>query len=191
MNWLEWVAAGLGVINVGLLVRRSIWNYPFGLAMVAIFFFVFYERRLYSEALLQIFFFAVQLYGWWNWLRSKQETGEVRVELLRQRTRLLWIAGTVAASLAWGMAMHRFTDAAYPFIDAFVAGASVSAQILLARRKLENWPVWILVDIVSIYLFWSRDLVPTAGLYCLLLLLSIAGFVDWRRKLATQERVAR
>lgn len=186
MNWLEWVAAGLGVINVGLLVRRSIWNYPFGLAMVTLYFFVFLQAKLYSDMLLQPFFFAVQVYGWWNWVRSRQESGEVRVETLSLRDRLLWAAATVAASMAWGMAMHRFTDAAYPFIDAFVAGASVSAQILLARRKLENWLVWILVDIVAIGLYWSRGLQWTAGLYCLLLMLCIAGFVDWRRKLAEQ-----
>lgn len=190
MNWLEWVAAGLGVINVGLLVRRSIWNYPFGLAMVALLFFILFEKRLYSEALLQIFFFVVQIYGWWNWSRSKQESGEVRVELLGWNARFVWAVATVAVSLVWGAIMHRFTDAAYPFIDAFVAGASVCAQILLAWRKLENWPIWIMADIISVYLFWSRDIVPMAGLYVLLLLLSVAGFIDWRRKLLAQGRAA-
>lgn len=186
MNWLEWVAAGLGVVNVGLLVRRSIWNYPFGLAMVSLLFFVLWERRLYSEALLQIFFVVVQLYGWWNWLRSKRRAGEVQVGLLGWRDRFLWAGATMAVSLGWGAIMHRYTDAAYPFVDAFVAGASVCAQILLARRKLENWPIWIIADIISVYLFWSRDLPLTAGLYALLLLLCIAGFIDWRRKLAAQ-----
>jgi nicotinamide mononucleotide transporter len=190
MNWLEWVAAGLGVINVGLLVRRSIWNYPFGLAMVALYFFVFFKAKLYSDALLQIFFFAVQLYGWWNWLQTKRETGEVSVGLLTSRQRLFWLMGTIAASLAWGLGMHRFTDAAYPFIDAFVAGASIAAQILLARRRLENWVIWILVDIVAIGLYASRGLAWTSGLYGLLLLLSIAGFIDWRRKLIAQGRAA-
>jgi nicotinamide mononucleotide transporter len=190
MNTLEWVAAGLGVINVGLLVRRSIWNYPFGLAMVSLYFFVFYEAKLYSDMLLQVFFFAVQLYGWWNWLNAKRAAGEVRVGLLTLQARLVWAGGAVAASLAWGWAMHRFTDAAYPFIDAFVAGASISAQILLARRKLENWPVWILVDVVAIGLYWSRGLQWTSGLYFLLLLLSIAGYIDWRRKLLAQGRPA-
>jgi nicotinamide mononucleotide transporter len=190
MNTLEWVAAGLGVINVGLLVRRSIWNYPFALAMVTLYFFVFYEAKLYSDMLLQVFFLVVNLYGWWSWLNAKRVAGEVQVGLLSTRARLVWAAGTVAGSLAWGMAMHRLTDAAYPYVDAFVAGASISAQILLARRKLENWPVWILVDVVAIGLYWSRDLYYTSGLYVLLLLLSIAGFIDWRRKLGAQGRPA-
>lgn len=188
MNTLEWVAAGLGVINVGLLVRRSIWNYPFGLAMVALYFFVFHQAKLYSEMLLQVFFFVVQLYGWWHWLNAKRQAGEVRVGLLSTKERLLWAGGTAGASLAWGAAMHNFTDAAWPYVDAFVAGASIAAQILLALRKLENWPVWILVDVVAIGLYSSRGLQWTAGLYVLLLLLSIAGFIDWRRKLVAQGR---
>src|SRR5205085_3626885 len=130
-----------------------------------------FEKRLYSEALLQIFFFVVQIYGWWNWLRSKHESGEVQVEVLSWRSRFAWAAATVAISLAWGAIMHRFTDAAYPFIDALVAGASVSAQILLAWRMLDNWPIWIMADIVSVYLFWNRNIKPMAGLYVLLLFL--------------------
>jgi nicotinamide mononucleotide transporter len=190
MNWLEWVAAGLGVINVGLLVRRSIWNYPFGLAMVALLSVALFERKLYSEALLQIFFFVVQIYGWWNWVRSKQETGDVQVGLLDWRARFLWAIATLVISLGWGAIMHTYTNAAYPFIDACVAGASVSAQILLALRKLDNWPIWIAADMVSIVLFLGRDAPALAGLYGVLLLLSIAGFIDWWRKLRAQGRPA-
>src|SRR3954467_5158921 len=107
MSWLEWVAAGLGVINVALVVRRSVWNYPFGLAMVALYFFVFFEARLYSDALLQIFFFVVQMYGWVNWVRARGRSGEIPVVWLTPRARIGWALGTSAASLAWGLAMAR------------------------------------------------------------------------------------
>lgn len=187
MSWLEWVAAALGVVNVALVVRRSIWNYPFGLLMVALYFFVFFEARLYSDALLQVFFFAVNLYGWRNWLRARTETGEVPVGLMANRERLLWAAATIAVSLAWGLIMARYTDAAAPIVDAFVAGASISAQLLLARRKIENWALWILVDIVAIGLYWSRGLQATSGLYLLFLLLSIAGLIGWARALRAKK----
>ena len=186
MSWLEWVAAALGVVNVALVVRRSIWNYPFGLVMVALYFFVFFEARLYSDALLQIFFFAVNLYGWRNWLRARTETGEVPVGLLSNARAPVLGRGDVAASLAWGFGMARYTDAAAPVIDAFVAGASISAQSLLARRRIENWVLWILVDIVAIGLYWSRGLHATSGLYFLFLLLSIAGLIGWRRSAADE-----
>ena len=118
MNWLEWVAAGLGVLNIVLIVRRSVWNYPFGLAMVSLYFVVFAEARLYSDALLQIFFFVVQLYGWRNWLQARAAAGEVPVALMSGRERAVWTAATLVASLAWGLGMARFTDAAAPIVDA-------------------------------------------------------------------------
>jgi nicotinamide mononucleotide transporter len=183
MDALEWIAAALGLVNVALVVRRSVWNYPFGLAMVALYCIVFFRARLYSDSLLQIFFFAVQLYGWWNWVEAKKKAGEVPVLLLGNRARLGWVAATAAASLVWGLGMHHFTNAAAPFTDAAIAGTSIAAQLLMARRRIENWVLWIAVDAVAVPLFWSRGLNYTSGLYALFLLLSIAGLIDWRRSL--------
>jgi nicotinamide mononucleotide transporter len=183
MSELEWVAAALGVINVLLVVRRSVWNYPFGLAMVALYFFVFFEARLYSDALLQIFFFIVQLYGWVNWVKARTDGGEVPVGRLSGAERIAWTGGTALASLAWGLGMAHYTNAVAPIIDAFIAGTSISAQILMARRKIENWPAWILVDADAVGLYASRHLYPTSALYFLFLLLSIAGAIGWSRAL--------
>ena len=183
MNALEWVAAGLGLVNVTLVVRRSVWNYPFGLAMVSLYFFVFFEARLYSDALLQIFFFVVQLYGWRNWVVAKRAAGEVPVAKLTARARLLWIGGIAVTSIVWGLLMARFTDAAAPMIDAAIAGTSIAAQILMAQRRIESWVLWILVDAAAIGLFASRALYATSALYFLFLLLSIAGLVGWGRAL--------
>jgi len=190
MYALEWVAAALGLVNVALVVRRSVWNYPFGLAMVSLYFFVFFEARLYSDALLQIFFFVVQLYGWRNWVVAKRAAGEVPVLVLTWRARLAWAAGIAVASLAWGLLMARFTDAAAPMIDAAIAGTSIAAQILMARRRIENWVLWILVDAAAIWLFASRGLHATSALYALFLLLSIAGLIGWRRALRDPAKAA-
>ena len=190
MGTWEWVAAGLGLLNVGLLVLRSVWNYPFGLAMVTLYFFVFLEQRLYSDMLLQIFFFVVQVYGWWNWVKAKQAAGEVQVDLLRGSERVTWLLITALVSLLLGFLMARYTNAASPYIDASIAGMSISAQILLAFRKLENWLLWILADIVAVGLYLSKDLKPTAGLYAVFLVLCVIGLVDWGRKLRAQGRPA-
>ena len=184
MTWLEWVAAGLGVINVALVVRRSVWNYPFGLVMVALYFFVFFDARLYSDALLQIFFFVVQAYGWVNWVKARSASGEVPVGWLTWPARVGWIGGTLIASLVWGLGMAHFTNAVSPVVDAFIAGFSISAQILMARRKIENWLLWIMVDIVAVALYFYRDLRPTSGLYLMFLVLSVAGLIGWRRAFA-------
>lgn len=187
MNPLEYAAAALGVINVALVVRRTVWNYPFGIAMVSLYFFVFFEARLYSDALLQLFFLVVQLYGWRNWLMAKKATGDIPVTLLDNRARLLWVVGLALASTLWGLAMARWTDAAAPLVDAFVAGFSIGAQILMARRVVENWVLWIAVDIVAIGLYWSRDLQLTSGLYFIFLLLATTGLVEWRRQWRAQQ----
>ena len=183
MQQAELIAAALGVANVLLILRRSLWNYPFGIAMVSLYFFIFAEARLYSDAILQIFFLAIQAYGWWNWSASARVDGGVAVERLLPAERLRWAAGAAAGVLVWGFAMARFTDAAAPFWDAAVAGLSVAAQSLMALRKVESWLVWILVDLLAIALFLSRGLTVTAGLYGLFLLLAVAGLTAWTRKL--------
>lgn len=186
---VEYTAALLGLVNVTLVVRRSLWNYPFALAMVTLYLFVFWDARLYSDALLQIFYFVLNLYGIANWLRSRREAGEVLVTVLDNRSRLLWLGVTVIASLAWGYGMMRFTDAAAPIWDALIAGMSVSAQILLARRKIENFVLWIAVDAIAVPVYWSRGLGPTAVLYLLFLGLAVAGLVAWWRAYKRQTAV--
>jgi nicotinamide mononucleotide transporter len=181
LNTLEWIAAGLGVITVALVVRRSIWNYPFALAMVALYFFVFFEAKLYSDALLQIFFFAINLYGWWAWLRAPKIDHGIAVEQMGMSARLNWIGATLVLSLSLGLGMSRFTDAAAPFADALVAGFSVAAQLLQSLRRFEAWVLWIAVDIMAVGLYWSRGLEATAVLYALFLVMAVAGLVEWRR----------
>ncbi|HEU0098737.1 MAG TPA: nicotinamide riboside transporter PnuC [Allosphingosinicella sp.] len=181
MSAIEAVAALLGLVNVWLVVRRSVWNYPFGIAMVALYARIFFEAKLYSDALLQLFFLVVQLYGWWNWTRSRAESGEVRVLRLGGRARLGWGASCAGATLAWGALMHFHSDASYPWWDAAVAIPSVAAQILLSRRFVENWWLWILVDLLAVGLYAARDLWLTAGLYLVFLGLAAWGLAAWRR----------
>ena len=186
VNPLEALAATLGLINIVLVVRRSVWNYPFGLAMVTIYAWLFAQPhvRLYSDAGLQVFFFVVQLYGWWNWSRAQAQAGEVRVLRLSNGAVLGGLGLVVAATLGWGALMHRFTDAALPWWDAFIAMASISAQLLMARRYLENWILWIAVDVVAVGVYATKGLMLTAILYAVFLILSIMGLISWRKALA-------
>lgn len=182
MGGVEIAAALLGVINVVLVVRRSTWNYPFGIAMVTLYFFVFWEAKLYSDALLQIFFFVIQLYGWWAWYHAKHVDRGVAVAWMKWSARLRWLVGTAVAVLIWGAGMYRWTDAAAPFVDATTAGLSVAAQILQSLRRIESWVLWIAVDMIAIGLFAWRGLLVTTALYGLFLVLAFVGLVEWRRK---------
>ena len=182
MQWVEWIAAALGLVNVALVVLRSVWNYPFGIVMVSLYGFVFLDARLYSDALLQLFFLVIQVYGWNAWLRSRGDAGgRVPVRWMTPMARATWLAGTVAASLVWGWGMATYTDAAAPYVDGAVAIASVAAQILLSLRRVENWVLWIAVDMVAIGLFYSRGLEATAILYAVFLVMACVGFWQWTR----------
>lgn len=186
MNRIEAFAALLVVVNVALVARRSIWNYPVAMVAVAIYASVFAGARLYSDMVLQGFFLVVNLYGWVDWVRVKEQAGEIVVGTLAPGDRMLWVAGIAGAAAAWGTAMHAFTDAAYPWWDAGIAAASVAAQLLQARRRLESWWLWIAVDVASIPLYAVKELWFTTALYVALMAISVAGLVDWRRALGRQ-----
>ncbi len=183
MSILEIIAVVLGVMSVVLIVRRSLWNYPFGIAMVVLYAIVFAQAKLYGQVGLQVFFAFIQIYGWWNWAKSQQQDGEVAVLMLSPRDRVVTgvLVALGTAGLGWGL--RNYTDGSEPYVDAFITAASVAAQVLLSWRRIENWPLWIVVDLVAIGLYVYRGMHLTAGLYVLFLGLAVWGLVEWRRTL--------
>jgi nicotinamide mononucleotide transporter len=183
MSPIELAATLLGLINVGLIIGRSVWNYPFGLAMVALYTWIFWSARLYSDTLLQVFFFVVQLYGWSNWLGHRGGDGRVVPARLSGAQAIASVVLTALGSALLGWVMARWTDAALPWWDALVAGTSVAGQCLLSWRRVENWLFWIFSDVIAIGVYWVKELDLTAGLYVVFLAMSVAGFVAWRREM--------
>ena len=181
MSALEWIATLLGIACVALAAWRSVWTFPAGIVSVALLGVVVFEARLYSDALLQLFFVAANGYGWWNWTVTRAAAGEVLVTRLTAPARLAWLTGIVVAAVVWGLAMHRLTDASYPWWDAAIAAASVAAQLLMAQRRVENWWLWIVVDLASIPLYLAKGLMLFAFLYLVYLVLAVAGLLAWRR----------
>lgn len=179
---LEWVAAILGVINIALLIFRSEWNFAFAIASVSLYVVIFFESRLYAESGLQIFFILANVWGWIVWHRASHKGSEynrVAVRWLDWRSRIVWFVVTAALSFNLGWVMHRYTNAVMPFADSAIAGASVAAQILLGYRRIENWLLWISVDIAAVSLYIHRGLYPTAGLYAGMLVMSLFGLKEW------------
>jgi nicotinamide mononucleotide transporter len=183
---MELAASLLGLANIALLVRRSVWNFPFALASVTCTGVVLYGAQLYAETGLQAFFFAANLWGWLLWLRSKSaEESAVPVRWMSVRARVAWTVVTATLSLSLGWMLHRFTDAALPFADSAVAGASIAAQILLSFRRVENWVLWVLIDAVAIWLYASRGLPLLAALYAVFLVMSVMGLREWTKAVRT------
>ena len=181
MSPLEIVGTLFGFANIVLLIRRSVWNFPAAMVMVSCIAVVLFEAKLYAEAGLQVFFFVVNVYGWWLWARAGGMQHAVQVGWMGWPARIGWLAATAAVSLALGLALSRFTDAALPMADSAVAGMSISAQLLLSFRRIENWILWIVIDLVSIWLFISRDLSLLAVLYVAFLVLSVLGLREWQK----------
>ncbi|ACB73547.1 nicotinamide riboside transporter PnuC [Opitutus terrae] len=193
MSIYEILGTVLGIVGVWLMIRQNVWGWPVGIVQVALYAWVFYEARLYSDALLQLFFFAIQAYGWWHWLRGEKDEGGVTrtqpaalpVTQLRWRGVLGWIGAGAIATATWGELMRRTTDAALPHWDAFILVFSLIAQWLQARKRLECWAGWMIVNVVAIGVYWAKDLRLTAGLYLVFFGMAVAGHVAWRRSLAT------
>lgn len=182
MSIWEILGAGLGLIGVALMIRQNIWGWPIGLVQVAVYAWVFFEAKLYSDAVLQVCFIVLQAYGWWHWLRrSDRAQPELPVTRLGARARLLWMGAGAAATAGWGELMQRTTDAALPRWDAFILVFSLIAQWLQARKRLENWAGWMMVNVVVVGVCWHKGLRLTAGLYVIFFAMAVAGHVTWLR----------
>jgi nicotinamide mononucleotide transporter len=148
--------------------------------------YVFFKTQLLSDTLLQIYFVVMQVIGWVAWLRHQEPDGDLIVETMTVREVLLGLAGTGLGAMALGSVMGHYFHAAYPYWDATVASASVVGQLLLTWRRMENWLWWIGSNLISISIYSLKGLHILAGLYLFYMLMSVFGFVEWRRKLRVQ-----
>ncbi|WP_375415837.1 nicotinamide riboside transporter PnuC [uncultured Hymenobacter sp.] len=180
---LEWVAVLTGFACVWLAARESLWNFPVAIVSCGLYVLVYHRTQLYSDRNLQVFFILFNLYGWYEWRFG----GRGRTALPVTRTRPAeWAALALFAAvftLGSGYYFAHRTDAALPYWDSFTTGGSLVGQYLLMRKRLENWLVWIVVDIIYVPILWFKQLYPTTALYALYLGLAVYGYLEWRRAL--------
>ena len=185
-TWLEIVAFILALGMVGFNIRELHWGWPLAVVSSLMYFALFWKSRLYGDASLQIFFALIALWGWWQWLRgSRSTTDNARLHVARlSRSGILW---TIAVSaLLWpvtGYFLKRYTDTDVPWWDAFPTALSVVGQYLLGRKYIENWLMWIVVNVASVALFAYKGLWLTVILYTLFIALSVVGWRAWQRRL--------
>ena len=179
-HWLELAGWSTTLIGIWLTTRRNLFCWPITLAADVLYLVVFYQARLLSDALLQAFFVVFTLYGWWNWWRGVRQEGEVRVVPLPARSLALALLAGAAGTLFLGIAAKRL-NAALPYLDAALASYSLVGSWWQARKHIENWWLWIVVNLFYIGEYIYKDLWPTAVLYALLVALAVLGLRDWRR----------
>ncbi len=183
MNALEIVAAAFGIVSVYLSVRQNIWSWPTAIVNVGLYIFVFYRSRLYADTGLQVVYVVLNCYGWYHWLYGGKNRTELPVTRTSPRIALVLVAIVAAGAAIIGGVLYRHTDAALPWVDAMTTSTSLAAQWMMTRKLLENWLVWVAVDVVYIGMYIDRSLYVTAVLYFVFLLLSIFGFRQWRESL--------
>ena len=183
-NWLEIAGFVTTLIGIWLTTRRLLICWPIVLVSDLLYLIVFYRARLFSDALLQIFFVVFTLYGWWHWWRGARQDGEVRVVPLNMRGWILGLVAGAVGSVLLGWLMVRI-GAALPHLDAALTSYSLVASWWQARKHTANWWLWIVVNFIYIGEYLYKALLPTALLYLLLAILAVVGLRDWQKASAT------
>lgn len=177
---LEIVSFVLAVLTVWLNIRQLHWAWLFAILSSATYALVFIESRLYGDAGLQLVFIAVSLWGWYQWLYGGAQHHALRVSRLSVRGRWLCVLAWLAGFAVLSAFLRRYTDTDVPHIDGFLTAGSLVGQFLLSRKKLENWHVWIAVDVLYIGLYVYKQLMLTALLYALFVVMAAIGLRVWR-----------
>ena len=180
---LEIAANTLSAASILLAGRNSLHTWWLGILGCALFALVFARTQLYADATLQGFFIVTSAIGWWQWSRGAEQGEPLPVTRAPRRDLLLCAIGGVVGGVAYGALLHAWTDAYAPFLDSLVLSFSVVAQLLLMRRRLETWPVWLLVNTLAVPLFASRGLYVTAGLYAAYWINALVALRHWRGQL--------
>lgn len=180
---LEIISFTLAVVMVVLNIRQSPWAWLFAIASAALYAIVFYQAKIYGDMSLQFFFIAVSIWGWYQWLFGGSGHRGVTVTRLSRRgivhTGGAWLIGWLAVTAL----LTSLTDTDVALIDAFLTAGSLIGQFLLSRKKLENWHLWIIIDLLYIGLYIHKDLYLTALLYALFAAMAVVGLLTWKKSL--------
>ncbi len=190
VTWTELIGDVTGLACVYLVARANIWNWPVGIANTVLFFFVFVRARLYGDALLQVVFTALGVYGWWSWARPGKRGGDLAVRRATSGELFACGATSIAGTALAALILAHKTDSPVPVWDASVLVLSLVATYAQAEKLLESWWLWIAVDVISVPLYVVRALYPTALLYALFLALCVLGLREWLRLLREQRAPA-
>jgi len=180
-SWLEVIGVITGLLCVYLAAKNKILNWPFAIVSVGIYIFIFFNAHLYADMGLQVYFMAMNIYGWYYWSHKPANEQKTPVVRITQKEIILSVIGVLLFTFFLGSIL-KYTPASYPYIDSFCAACSLVAQVLLARKVLENWLIWVFVDViyVGVYIFKGLDL--TALMYAIYVAIALMGYFDWKKE---------
>jgi nicotinamide mononucleotide transporter len=190
VTWTEAAAAVITLISVYLSARQNIWSWPTAIAGVGIYVIVFWHSKLYADMGLQFVYIALSIYGWYEWLHGGENKSELKVSSGWRSSYPIALVITVAFALGLGTFLRKTTDAALPYADASLTSFSLLAQWMMTKKYIENWFVWIVVDVFYVAMFVFKHLYLTAILYVIFIGVCWFAYVEWKRSLPESSRFA-
>ena len=178
---LEVIAVAAAFAYLLLAIRQNIWCWLGAGISTAIYVCLFFDARLYMESVLNLFYFGMAIYGWWVWYSGRSGDEELPVSVWPRSVHAIAIASILAASLLSGYLLSRYSDAVYPYLDSMTTWGAIWATFLVARKVLENWWYWLVIDAASAVIYWTRDLHLTAMLFVVYVVMIPFGLVAWQR----------
>jgi len=193
ISYLEFTGTLFNLASVILIARRNIWNWPIAIIGVILFGILFYQIQLYADFFEQIYYFITGFWGWYLWNTHKKSKKDTTVHTTRNTTKanILWVVGIIAATAVVSFILRNLSvwlPALFPVpasmveIDAFTTVMSFAATILMILRRVESWVLWIIVDVIAVWLYWYKGVPFIALLYALFLGIAIRGFISWRKE---------
>ena len=193
VTWLEVIAFVLALANIACNVYEIHWGWPLTIIASVLYAWLFYASKLYGEAGVNVFFAVAALWGWWQWLRGHRSgsSAPLRIARLDSQGIVITVAGWAVAWLGCALLLRAITDSDVPWADGFVTAGSAVGTVLLGRKFIESWPIWLIVNAASVALFAYKGLTLTVVLYVIFFGLAIWGWIGWRERLARSEMVSR
>ncbi len=188
-NHIEILGALLGLLFLYFEIKESVLLWPTGIATSVFYIFIFFQAKFYADMGLQFYYVFVSVYGWYFWIKGKQKNDEVLKISRVTGQQILWLT-VICAAIYYplGFALDNYTDSPVPYWDALTTAMSITATWMLARKILEQWLVWIVVDAISVVLYIEKELYPTAMLFIFYTGLAIIGFLQWKKSREYQNR---
>jgi nicotinamide mononucleotide transporter len=190
-NYIELIAAALGFIAISLQIKQNIWYWLVSIVMVSLYISVYIDAKLYADMSLQVYFLVISFYGWYNWLYGghNKASSQKKLAVSRITPRLGFLLLTISIVLFFVIAwiLIQFTNSDVPYWDAFTTALSFVATWMLAKKYIENWLVWIVVDAVSIGIYIFKGLYPTTILFVALTILAYVGYRAWLNDIKKEE----
>jgi nicotinamide mononucleotide transporter len=185
-NYIEIVGALLSLIYLFLSIKQKIWLWPVGLLSAVFYVIVFYQSKFYADMSLNVYYFFISIYGWLTWSGAKSRKNIVlHVRRARSKERVILVLLIIAIFGLLGYFLDNYTDSPIPYWDAFTTSGSIIATWMLAKKIIEHWIIWVVVDLVSLGLYIEKGLYPTASLFAVYAIMAIFGYLSWKRIIKT------